>query len=82
MTREPWECAWPKGCAQPRALSEDGVLCYWHAKVLAGLIDTQDHRRQAARFDVLSHEQRELAEALRVLGAQDWVIERALRASS
>jgi hypothetical protein len=51
--------------------------------VLAGLIDTHDHRmRGPPRFDVLSHEQRELAEALRVLGAEDWVIERALRASS
>jgi hypothetical protein len=68
VIREPWQCTWPKGCAQPRALCEGGALCYWHSKVLAGLTDTQDYRERAPpRFDMLSSEQRELAEALRVL---------------
>lgn len=57
------------GCAQPRALSEDGVPGYGHAKVLAGLTDIHDYRKRAPpRFDVLSSEQRELAEALQMLG--------------
>ncbi|MEX0755684.1 MAG: hypothetical protein WD556_11305 [Actinomycetota bacterium] len=59
----------------------DDVLCYYHAKLVGGFIDVRGgmkRPRTVSTSDVLTDEQREIAHTLKILGAPDWVVTRAM----
>jgi hypothetical protein len=83
MIVEDGYCRWPRGCQQSVSQLDRGDgLCYYHAKIKAGLFDPRDilvgGRKTIYASDVVSDEQHELARALRQMGAEPEVVRMAL----